>query len=85
MPAPDNDESADSGSWSWDPSLYAGSAAYYATGRMAYPPELAAALVTELSLDGTGVPFDHALRALLRTAGAEFTERARPIVLHLWR
>lgn len=29
--------------------------------------------------------FDHDLRALLREAGDEFTERTRPIVLHLWR
>lgn len=40
--------------WEWDPSLYAGSAAYYARGRMPYPPELADALETELELDGTG-------------------------------
>ena len=40
--------------WEWDPSLYAGSAEYYARGRAAYPPELAAALATELGLDGSG-------------------------------
>ncbi|MGW4527666.1 class I SAM-dependent methyltransferase [Amycolatopsis sp. NPDC004378] len=40
--------------WEWDPSLYAGSAAYYARGRAAYPPELAAAFATELGLDGSG-------------------------------
>ena len=40
--------------WQWDPSLYAGSAAYYAVGRVAYPPELVEALVGELGLDGTG-------------------------------
>src|SRR3712207_5043611 len=43
-----------SGSWSWDPSLYSGSAAYYATGRAAYPPDLADALAAEVGLDGTG-------------------------------
>jgi SAM-dependent methyltransferase len=58
MAAHNNDESVHNASWSWDPSLYAGSAAYYATGRMAYPPELAAALVTELRLDRTGVLLD---------------------------
>ncbi|MCR6483636.1 class I SAM-dependent methyltransferase [Amycolatopsis sp. OK19-0408] len=40
--------------WEWDPSLYSGSAAYYARGRAAYPPELAAAFATELGLDGSG-------------------------------
>ncbi|GAA3233452.1 class I SAM-dependent methyltransferase [Dactylosporangium siamense] len=44
--------------WRWDPSLYAGAAAYYTAGRMAYPPELAEALVTELGLDGTGTLLD---------------------------
>ena len=41
-------------SWSWDETLYAGSAAYYGRGRMPYPPELAAAIRDELGLDGTG-------------------------------
>lgn len=40
--------------WEWDETLYAGSAAYYAQGRMRYPPELADALRDELSLDGSG-------------------------------
>jgi SAM-dependent methyltransferase len=40
--------------WEWDETLYAGSAAYYAQGRMPYPPELAAALGDTLELDGTG-------------------------------
>jgi len=44
--------------WTWDPSLYSGSAAYYATGRAAYPQEVADALVTELGLDGTGLLVD---------------------------
>ncbi|MEV6641705.1 methyltransferase domain-containing protein [Amycolatopsis sp. NPDC051371] len=38
----------------WDPSLYSGSAGYYARGRAAYPPELAAAFAGELELDGSG-------------------------------
>jgi ubiquinone/menaquinone biosynthesis C-methylase UbiE len=38
----------------WDPRLYQGSAAYYARGRLPYPPEMAAALRDELALDGTG-------------------------------
>jgi SAM-dependent methyltransferase len=41
-------------SWRWDPSLYAGSAAYYSRGRIAYPPELVDRLTTELMLDGSG-------------------------------
>lgn len=40
--------------WEWDPSLYAGSAAYYVRGRVAYPESLVDALVAELSLDGRG-------------------------------
>ncbi len=40
--------------WTWDTKLYAGSAAYYAHGRFAYPQELADALRDELHLDGTG-------------------------------
>lgn len=42
------------GSWTWDPSLYSGSAAYYARGRAAYPDALAEAFTTELGLDGSG-------------------------------
>jgi SAM-dependent methyltransferase len=40
--------------WTWDPSLYAGSAPYYVLGRVAYPVELADALVAVLELDGSG-------------------------------
>ena len=40
--------------WEWDPSLYAGSAAYYVRGRVAYPQELVDCLVRELALDGAG-------------------------------
>lgn len=40
--------------WEWDKTLYRGSAAYYATGRVPYPAELARAMSTELGLDGTG-------------------------------
>ncbi|HEV2885765.1 MAG TPA: methyltransferase domain-containing protein [Jatrophihabitans sp.] len=40
--------------WEWDPSLYAGSAAYYVQGRVSYSQELVDALVDELALDGTG-------------------------------
>lgn len=40
--------------WSWDETLFAGSAAYYARGRFPYPQELADALRVELQLDGTG-------------------------------
>jgi SAM-dependent methyltransferase len=40
--------------WEWDPSLYAGSAAYYVQGRVSYTQELVDALVAELALDGSG-------------------------------
>jgi SAM-dependent methyltransferase len=40
--------------WTWDSSLYGGSAAYYARGRLPYPRELADALHDELQLDGRG-------------------------------
>jgi SAM-dependent methyltransferase len=40
--------------WEWDPSLYAGSAAYYVRGRVSYPRELVDRLADELGLDGTG-------------------------------
>jgi precorrin-6B methylase 2 len=40
-------------SWSWDPTLYAGSAPHYAVGRVPYPSEVADALVSDLRLDGT--------------------------------
>ncbi|MEU0794344.1 class I SAM-dependent methyltransferase [Amycolatopsis sp. NPDC005961] len=40
--------------WKWDPSLYSGSAGYYARGRAAYPPELATAFAAELAPDGSG-------------------------------
>ena len=38
----------------WHPSLYAGSARYYAIGRVGYPAALADALARELPLDGSG-------------------------------
>jgi SAM-dependent methyltransferase len=40
--------------WTWDPSLYAGSASYYAVGRVPYPAAVADALVGALKLDGSG-------------------------------
>lgn len=40
--------------WTWDESLYAGSAEHYAVGRMAYPVGLADAVRDELGLDGSG-------------------------------
>ena len=43
------------GGWSWDPSLYAGSAAYYARGgRVPYPAGVAAVLASAEGLDGSG-------------------------------
>ena len=40
--------------WRWDESLYAGAAAHYPIGRIAYPPGVAGALRNELGLDGRG-------------------------------
>ncbi len=44
--------------WEWDPTLYAGSAAYYAQGRVPYPDELADGLAAALELDGRGQMLD---------------------------
>ncbi|HET9646914.1 MAG TPA: class I SAM-dependent methyltransferase [Microlunatus sp.] len=44
--------------WSWDPSLSAGSARHYASGRVPYPAELAAAIAATARLDGTGLLLD---------------------------
>ena len=43
-----------SDAWKWDPSLYSGSAGYYARGRAGYPPELAEAFAAELELEPAG-------------------------------
>ena len=40
--------------WTWDETLYAGSAPHYVAGRMPYPAALERALVDSLGLDGTG-------------------------------
>jgi SAM-dependent methyltransferase len=40
--------------WSWDETLYAGSATHYPVGRVSYPPEVVDVLVPALALDGTG-------------------------------
>ena len=40
--------------WEWDETLYAGSAAYYARGRLPYPEEMADVLRDGLALGGTG-------------------------------
>jgi SAM-dependent methyltransferase len=42
------------GSWSWDETLYAGSAAFYARGRVAYPIQLIETIRDEFALDGRG-------------------------------
>jgi SAM-dependent methyltransferase len=40
--------------WQWDSSLFRGSAAHYARGRLPYAPGFAEALAEALGLDGTG-------------------------------
>ena len=40
--------------WTWDETLYAGSAAHYAVGRMPYPAGLADTVRDRLNLDGRG-------------------------------
>lgn len=40
--------------WTWDRSLYAGSAGHYAAGRVPYPAEVGDALTSALSLNGSG-------------------------------
>jgi SAM-dependent methyltransferase len=55
---PDQPRHPTAQAWRWDPSLYAGSAPYYAVGRVAYPPQLARALVETLHLDGSGALLD---------------------------
>jgi SAM-dependent methyltransferase len=52
------DAPPDLGPWSWDPTLYAGSAAHYALGRVAYPAALVDELVQALALDGSGQLLD---------------------------
>lgn len=44
--------------WTWDETLYAGSAPYYALGRLPYAPGLANVLATALDLDGRGRMLD---------------------------
>ncbi len=44
--------------WTWDPSLYSGSARHYPMGRVAYPGQVADELVRVLHLDGSGVLLD---------------------------
>jgi protein-L-isoaspartate O-methyltransferase len=40
--------------WSWDETLFAGSARYYQRGRIPYAPTLVDAMTRALSLDGRG-------------------------------
>ncbi|MEU4153404.1 class I SAM-dependent methyltransferase [Streptomyces sp. NPDC026659] len=40
--------------WTWDETLFAGTAAHYTRGRLPYAPELAPVLARALRLDGTG-------------------------------
>lgn len=45
-------------SWTWDATLYAGSAPYYAVGRVAYPPTMVELLAQRLQLTSSGVLLD---------------------------
>ncbi len=40
--------------WEWDETLFAGTASYYARGRLPYAPGLGEAFEVSLGLDGTG-------------------------------
>jgi SAM-dependent methyltransferase len=40
--------------WTWDETLYRGSAPHYARGRLAYPPQMIDAIRAALGLDGRG-------------------------------
>ncbi|HLH59561.1 MAG TPA: hypothetical protein VKV33_10470, partial [Streptosporangiaceae bacterium] len=40
--------------WSWDESLFAGTARYYEQGRLPYAPGLADVFARSLALDGRG-------------------------------
>lgn len=53
MPDDETDAGAGRG-WTWDPSLYAGSAPYYTDGRVPYPTAMVELLVDALGLDGSG-------------------------------
>jgi SAM-dependent methyltransferase len=44
----------ESPAWEWDETLFSGSAAYYARGRLPYPQRMADTLRDTLELDGTG-------------------------------
>ena len=57
MACEDGGSAVDRG-WTWDPTLYAGSAAHYAVGRVPYSSQLVTALVDALGLDGTGLLLD---------------------------
>jgi len=52
--APEDSQVDESHTWSWDPSLYAGSARYHPVGRVPCPREIADRLQAELALDGRG-------------------------------
>ncbi len=56
--APEEPEVGTDQGWTWDPSLYAGSARYYPVGRVAYPQRLVEELAAALPLDGSGILLD---------------------------
>jgi 2-polyprenyl-3-methyl-5-hydroxy-6-metoxy-1,4-benzoquinol methylase len=90
-----------SGQWEWDETLYAGSAAFYSTGRLAYPPELADAVRALLGPAGPAGPGEPASRGRLLDVGCGpgsltrlladtspaglFSERTREIAVNAWR
>ena len=49
--------------WSWDESLFAGTARYYEQGRTPYAPGLADAFARSLALDGQGRLLDSVVQA----------------------
>lgn len=53
MPEHETEPAAGRG-WTWDPSLYAGSAPFYVEGRVPYPRAVVDLLVDALGLDGSG-------------------------------
>jgi hypothetical protein len=71
--------------WTWDETLYAGSAPYYERGRLPYPPAMADVLAR--SLGARRGEFERDLRALLEveSPAGRFSERLLDAELLIWR